>query len=124
MLAWLRRRRRDGIRRRSFPTEWRVIVEKNVPYVARLPPEDRKELEGHIQVFLAEKHFEGCGGLEMTDEARVTIAAQASVLLLHRETEYYPNLVSILVYPSTYLVPGGRALRGRPGRRGPTSPAG
>jgi len=30
------------------------------------------------------------------------------VLLLHRQTEYYPNLVSILVYPTTYLVPGVR----------------
>lgn len=63
----------------------------------------------HIQVFLAEKHFEGCGGLVITDEARGTIAPLACVLLLHRETDYYyPNLVSILVYPTTYLVPGGQ----------------
>jgi Mlc titration factor MtfA (ptsG expression regulator) len=39
-------------------------------------------------VFLAEKHFEGCGGLALTDEIRVTIAAQACLLLLHRETDY------------------------------------
>jgi Mlc titration factor MtfA (ptsG expression regulator) len=109
MFAWLRRRRRDAIRRRPFPAEWRAFIEKNVPYVACLPAEDRKELVGHIQVFLAEKHFEGCRGLQMTDEARVTIAAQACVLLLHRQTEYYPNLVSILVYPTTYLVPGGQS---------------
>ena len=109
MFAWLRRRRRDAIRRRQFPAEWRAFIEKNVPYVACLSAEDREELVGHIQVFLAEKHFEGCGGLQMTDEARVTIAAQACVLLLHRQTEYYPNLVSILVYPTTYLVPGGQS---------------
>ena len=109
MFAWLRRRRRDAIRRRPFPAEWRALIVKNVPYVACLPPEDREELVGHIQVFLAEKHFEGCGGLEITDEVRVTIAAQACVLLLHRQTEYYPNLVSILVYPTTYLVPGGQS---------------
>ena len=109
MFAWLRRRRRDAIRRRQFPAEWRAFIEKNVPYVACLSAEDREELLGHIQVFLAEKHFEGCGGLQMTDEARVTIAAQACVLLLHRQAEYYPNLVSILVYPTTYLVPGGQS---------------
>jgi hypothetical protein len=109
MFAWLRRRRRDAIRRSPFPAEWRAFIEKNVPYVACLPAEDREELVGHIQVFLAEKHFEGCGGLQITDEARVTIAAQACVLLLHRQTEYYPNLVSILVYPTTYLVPGGQS---------------
>ena len=57
---------------------------------------------GHVQVFLREKHFEGCGGLELTDEIRVTIAAQACLLLLHRETDYYPKLTSILVYPAGY----------------------
>ena len=41
----------------------------------------------HVKVFVAEKHFEGCGGLEMTEEIRVTIAAQACVLLVHRETD-------------------------------------
>jgi Mlc titration factor MtfA (ptsG expression regulator) len=108
MFAWLKRRRRAEIRRREFPAEWRAIIDKNVPYVALLPPEDRQELLGLVQVFLAEKHFEGCGGLQITDEVRVTIAAQACVLLLHRDTDVYPDLDSILVYPSTYVVPGGR----------------
>jgi Mlc titration factor MtfA (ptsG expression regulator) len=108
MFAWLKERRLDAIRRRPFPAAWRETIEKNVPYVARLPPADQQELAEHVQVFLAKKHFEGCGGLEMTDEIRVTIAAQACVLLLHRDTACYPNLVSILVYPTTYVVPGGR----------------
>jgi Mlc titration factor MtfA (ptsG expression regulator) len=108
MFMWLKRPRRDAIRLRPFPDAWRAIIDKNVPYVGCLSAEDRTELLGHVQVFLAEKNFEGCGGLEMTDEIRVTIAAQACVLLLHRMTDYYPKLVSILVYPSTYLAPGGR----------------
>jgi Mlc titration factor MtfA (ptsG expression regulator) len=108
MFAWLKRRRRLAIRRRSWPAEWRAIIEKNVPYVARLPAVEREELVGHVQVFLAEKHFEGCGGLRITDEIRITIAAQACVLLLHRQDDYYPNLLSILVYPTTYLVTGSR----------------
>ncbi len=58
----------------------------------------------HIQVFLAEKRFEGCGGFAITDEVRVTIAAQACLLLLHRETDYFPHLLTILVYPLTYMV--------------------
>ena len=70
---------------------------------SRLPPADRRELEGHIQVFLAEKQFEGCGGQEITDEVRVLIAAQACLLLLHRDTDCYPRLHSILVYPSSYV---------------------
>lgn len=112
MIRWLTRRRRDEIRRRPFPAAWRAVVDHNVPYVALLPAADRAELEGHVNVFLAEKHFEGCNGLEITDEIRVTIAAQACILLLHRQTDYFSRLVSILVYPSAYVASGERHLGG------------
>ena len=111
MFAWIRHRRREALRSQPFPPAWRAIIEKNVPYVAHLPAADRAELEGDVQIFLAEKTFEGCGGLRLTEEIRVTIAAQACILLLHRQTDFYPGLSSILVYPSTYLVPGGRRER-------------
>ena len=88
-----------------LPPEWLSIVERNVPYYRMLPPEDRLELQGLIQVFLAEKHFEGCEGLKITDEIRLTIAAQACILLLRRKTDFYPSLVSILVYPHAYVAP-------------------
>ncbi len=93
-----------------FPPEWERFIARNVAVYRRLPPEDQRELLGHTQVLLAEKHFEGCGGLELTDEIRVTVAAQASILLLHRETDYYPRLISILIYPSAYVVPGERSV--------------
>ncbi len=58
---------------------------------------------GSIQIFLAEKSFEGLRpGLELTDEIKVTIATQACLLLLHRQTDVYPRLVTILVYPTAY----------------------
>src|SRR5213076_706204 len=88
---------------KPLPPAWRSIITRNLPIFQRLPPEDQIELLGHVQVFLREKHFEGCGGLELTDEIRVTIAAQACLLLLHRETDYYPKLTSILVYPGVTL---------------------
>ena len=97
-------RRRAKLRSLPVPSDWRAIVERNLSVFRRLSPADQAELLGHVQVFLAEKHFEGCGGLELTDEIRVTIAAQACLLLLHRETDYYPRLRSILVYPSGYTV--------------------
>jgi Mlc titration factor MtfA (ptsG expression regulator) len=75
---------------------------KNVPYLAKLDEAERAELEGRARIFLAEKSFEGCGGLEMTEEIKVTIAAQACILLLHRETDIYPSVDSILVYPSAH----------------------
>jgi MtfA peptidase len=98
LIHWRRRRARA----RPFPAAWKSIIARNVPIFRRLPVSDQAELCEHIQIFLAEKYFEGCGGLEITDEIRVTIAAQACLLLLHRETDYYPQLVTILVYPSAY----------------------
>jgi len=86
-----------------FPSGWEEIIARNVPLYARFPAPLKHQLHGHIQVLLAEKHFEGCAGLEMTDEIKVTIAAQAGILLLNRRPRYYPGLDAILVYPSTFL---------------------
>lgn len=106
MFAFLTKRRREEIRGQPFPPEWLAVVERNVPMYARLPPDDQAELLRKVLVFCAEKNFEGAGGLEMTDEVRVTIAAQASILLLHLDDDdYYPRLKSIIVYPSAYRVP-------------------
>ena len=82
-----KKRRREKLRNQPFPPAWLEIIEKNVPIYHRLSGADKKEIQGHILVFLAEKNFEGCGGLEVTDEIKVTIAAQACILLLHRETD-------------------------------------
>jgi MtfA peptidase len=112
VFAMFTRRRREQLRAQPFPAEWRAIVEHNLPIFRRLTPEDQAELLGHVQVFLAEKKFEGCGGLTLTDEIRITIAAQACMLLLHRDTDYYPELTSILVYPSGYTVYEDRSLGG------------
>jgi Mlc titration factor MtfA (ptsG expression regulator) len=100
---WVERRRRK-LRERPFPAAWAEILGRRVPYVRRLPAEARRELEGHIQVFVAEKPFTGCAGQEVTDEVRVTIAAQACLLLLNRRTDYFPNLRQILVYPGPFVV--------------------
>ena len=109
-LGFSKKRRRQQLRAKPFPVTWRSIIIRNFPTFRRLPRADQIELLGHVQVFLAEKHFEGCGGLEVTDEIRVTIAAQACLLLLHRNADYYPQLTSILVYPSGYMAHETRSL--------------
>ena len=112
-------RRRERLRAEPFPIKWRAILERNLAFFRRLSDDDRAELLGHTQVFLAEKHFEGCGGLELTDEIRVTIAAQACLLLLHRKTDYYPELTSILVYPTGYTADEVRHIGGGVWEDGP-----
>ncbi|HEX6040508.1 M90 family metallopeptidase [Longimicrobium sp.] len=107
MFGFLKRRRRARIRQQPFPPAWLAIIERNVPMYARLSPDDQAELRRKVLVFVAEKNFEGAGGLEMRDEVRVTIAAQACILLLRLDDdEYYPRLRSIVVYPDAYRVPG------------------
>src|SRR3954467_14868142 len=102
--GWLKQRRRHRASAQVFPKEWHRTIDHNVPFFSRLSAEDQGELLRHIQVFLAEKRFEGCGGLELTDEIRLTVSAQACLLLLHRKTDYFPRLLTILVYPSSYMV--------------------
>lgn len=109
--AWQQR----GLRAQPFPAAWRRILRRQVPYLARLPPPLKRRLEGHIQVFLAEKAFIGCQGQAITDEVRVVIAAQACLLLLGEAAPQalFPQLRQVLVYPSGFVVervqhqPGG-----------------
>ncbi|TMQ49357.1 MAG: zinc-dependent peptidase [Candidatus Eisenbacteria bacterium] len=104
MFDFFARRRRARLRAQPFPEDWLAIMSRNVPLYGRLPAELQARLRGDVQVLLAEKHFEGCGGLRLDDEIRVTIAAHAALLMLGDEPHYYPRLTSILVYPSTFLV--------------------
>lgn len=105
MFHWLRDSRRSETRNIPFPSEWEVYVRANVPHYNLLNEAERAELHATIQVFLDEKEWEGCGGLELTDEIRVTIAADACLLQLGLPHDYYRNVESILVYPSTVMIP-------------------
>lgn len=95
-------RQRERILASPFPPEWESFLKANNPLYGFLPPALQKELRDRVKVFLAEKDFEGCGGLHITDEIRVTIAGIACMLLLNRAVGHYPRLKSILVYPSAY----------------------
>jgi Mlc titration factor MtfA (ptsG expression regulator) len=86
------------------PPAWRAIVARHLPYAARLDPAQRKELERLLVRFASEKHFEGCGGLRLHDVHRVTIAAHAALLTLGGNSDGFPRLTTILVYPDDYVV--------------------
>ncbi|BAZ20835.1 hypothetical protein NIES4073_17130 [Kalymmatonema gypsitolerans NIES-4073] len=100
----LTKQRRNRLKRRPFPPLWNAIIENNLPIYLHLSPAERRRLQGHIQVFLAEKQFIGCAGLQVTEEMKLAIAAVACLLLLNERGEYFPKLRSILIYPSTYFV--------------------
>ena len=115
LLTWLLREplfaewRRARVRRQPFPAEWRQILRARVPYFRTLPADLQLQLKKRVQVFLAEKPFIGCAGLVVTDEMRVTIAAQACLLILNRRTDLFANLRQVLVYPGAFVVDKVRA---------------
>ena len=121
MFNLFKQHRRKRLRSQPFPPSWLDIIHKNVPIYDRLPEADQRELQGHLQVFLAEKFFEGSAGLELTEEIKVTIAAQACLLLLHRKTDYYPRLITILVYPHAYVAKSVEPIGGGVVQEGETA---
>ncbi|APW36447.1 hypothetical protein RD110_03895 [Rhodoferax koreense] len=101
---WLADFRRRRVAEAPFPAAWRRILRRRVPYLRRLPADLQMQLRRRIQIFIAEKPFIGCAGLVVTDEMRVTIAAQACLLLLNRPAGGYPNLRQVLLYPNAFIV--------------------
>ena len=100
----LREYRQRRVAAKPFPDRWRKILQRRVPLVRRLPVDLQLQLKKHMQVFIAEKSFLGCGGLQVTEEMRVVIAAQACMLILNRATDYFANVRQILLYPSAFVV--------------------
>jgi Mlc titration factor MtfA (ptsG expression regulator) len=105
MFGWFTNRRRRKLMEAPFPASWEEIIRRNVAHYCILSAAERAHLQGLIQVFIAEKLWEGAGGLTLTDEIRVTISAQACLLLLGLPHDYYRNVETIIVYPSTVVLP-------------------
>lgn len=98
---WWRARRVDA---QPFPAEWEAIVRTWLPCYRRMPEDVREVLRNRIKHFLANKRFVGCAGLEINDTIRLSIAAQACLLILNRPGDYYADLRWILVYPEEFVV--------------------
>ena len=86
-----------------IPEAWPRILADRVPLSRHLAPEDRTRLLRLIQVFLDEVPIEGVAGLDITEDVRVTIAAQACLLLLHMPYPRYTRVRRVLVYPGTFV---------------------
>ncbi len=106
--SWITRRRRRKLLAASFPDAWEDCLGQNVQHDAGLSPTQKQKLRNGVKIFVAEKHWAGCGGLEMTDEVKVTVAGQACLLLLGIEGEFcFERVKSILVYPDAFYQPSG-----------------
>jgi MtfA peptidase len=120
VFTWLRNRRHRRALALPFPDEWRGWLERNFAHWRCLNDDERRRMEDLVRMFIADKYWEGGGGFEVTDEMKVTIAAQACLLLLNIEHDFYRIVRTIIVYPSGYFAPsrsgiGGGAVIETPG---------
>src|SRR5262245_42452102 len=114
MFEWWRERRREKILQQPFSEAHRDVLQRNVKHYARLDPEAQQRLRDLVQVFVAEKHWEGGGGVVLSDELHGTLASRACVLVLAVPHSPYDSLEPILVYPGGVARPeaaGGVGLR-------------
>jgi hypothetical protein len=102
LLTTVKWRRPPTFYRDPIPPSWSEIIARRVPLANRLNAAERDKLLRLTQLFLREKRIEGCDGLEVTEEMKVTIAAQACILLVNLDVGCYPGLRTVLVYPGTY----------------------
>ena len=103
MNSWWQRwkgwRHARTLERRPIPDElWRTTLAR-FPFLRRRSGTDLVRLRELATLFLARKEFSGAGGLEVTDEMAVAIAAQACVPVLELGLECYDGFVGIVVHP-------------------------
>ncbi len=129
IFGWWARRRRLKRLAKPVPETWAAHLERDLEHWSRLTDDDRARLLDIARVLMAEKRWEGCGGLDLTETMCLTLAVQAGTLLLGLDHDYYRNVQSVLVYPHGYeipqrhemgiLAPSQRAVLGHAQLRGP-----
>ena len=75
------------------------------PSLAALTVDEQNRLKSLVEGFLAEKEFSAGGGLELSDEICVSIAAQGCLPILNLGLGAYREWIGIVVYPDEFVVP-------------------
>ncbi|MEO0917838.1 MAG: M90 family metallopeptidase, partial [Pseudomonadota bacterium] len=99
--SWKARALKRDLLARGLTDAQRRIVADQVPLTQQLPSDVSTKLEGKMNLFLHQIEIIGCGGLEVTEEMRLSIAAQACLLIANTDA-WYKSLRTILLYPSAF----------------------
>ena len=97
-------RRRRALAATHIEAElWQRVV-AGLPFLRGLSEADLARLRELAVLFLAEKTMDGAGGLELTNDIRLSIALQACIPILNLGMDAYGGWVGIVVYPGEFLV--------------------
>lgn len=102
MLGWFRRWSRAGIKSQPFTDQQSRVLAEQVPQSLRLNGDKHDRFRQTVQVLLSEQSFEGCDGLTVTDEMRLTVCGNAAMMLLGVQDYYFEGVTSILLYPQSF----------------------
>lgn len=75
------------------------------PVLRVLDATEREQLRRLVVLFLHGKSVHGAAGLELDERMRYAIAAQACLLVLELDLDYFRGWSEIVVYPDEFLVP-------------------
>jgi MtfA peptidase len=97
--GWLQRwRRARTLERRPVPEPLWQLTLARYPFLAARRAAEIAALREMVTLFLAEKEFSGAGGLVVSDEMAVAIAAQACLPALALGLEWLDGFVGIVVH--------------------------
>jgi hypothetical protein len=92
------------MRERIDPDLWARIIASH-DFLERLPEAGLEQLHARVAWFLASKAMTGAGGFVLTDEIRLSIAAQACLPILQLDPALYEGWSEVIVYPGGFLIP-------------------
>jgi Mlc titration factor MtfA (ptsG expression regulator) len=104
-LSWLRARRRRKLLAEPFPVRWGSFFDRNVGHYPLLSPPERDRLRDLARILVAEKRWLGRDGHFISEEMKVTVAAQAALLLLGADHGYFARVRDVVVFPSEFRTP-------------------
>jgi len=105
VFGFLRRWRRRQALKTPWPAWQDVLLRRRLPYFDFLEPSQQQRLRERIHGMIHEMHWEGCKGLHVTHEMKITIAAWAGLLALGLSEDVYDRVSSILIYPDDFATP-------------------
>lgn len=105
LFSWLRNRRRRKLLAEEFPVRWSAIIDRNVGHFSLLSPPEQSRLLDATRILIAEKRWHGRGGLFVNEEMRITVAAQAALLLLGDDHGYFHRVRDVVIFPKEFRTP-------------------